>query len=314
MARAREENGSRSAERLALGLGLFSIGLGLAEVGAPRALARFIGIRRDENTDSVVRAFGAREIANGVAILAQPNSAKWVWSRVGGDLLDLSSLRSALRSDEVDRGRLGAAAAAVLGVTVLDVICAGQLSRGTSGSTRRSSQIRVEEVATINRSIDEVYEFWRNFSNLPRFMRNLESVDIIDDRRSHWRVKAPGGTTVEWEAEIVQDVRNEWIAWRSLEGADVPNSGSVRFQRAPGARGTEVRVQMQYSPPGGRVGRGIAWLFGKSAEQQVHEDLHRFKQLMETGEVPISDGFGLSRPARPAADPNEIRDLVGVHS
>jgi uncharacterized membrane protein len=142
-------------------------------------------------------------------------------------------------------------------------------------------------------------------------MRHLESVQAVGER-SHWRAKGPAGMSVEWDAEIVTDQENEWIAWRSLEGSDVENSGSVRFTRAPGARGTEVRVQLQYNPPGGRLGRGLAWLFGEEPDQQIHEDLRRFKQLMETGEVPLSDGPSLYRPAQPAANPQEVRSIAGV--
>jgi uncharacterized membrane protein len=174
--------------------------------------------------------------------------------------------------------------------------------------------VRVERVTTVNKPVHEVYEFWREFQNFPRFMRHLESVEVLGDRRSRWRAKAPAGQTVEWEAEMLEDRQDEWIAWRSLPGSQVENSGSVRFSPAPGARGTEVRVQLQYSPPAGRVGRGIAWLFGEEPEQQIHDDLHRFKQLMETGEIPLSDGPSLWRPAQPARDPEEIRRLAGVQA
>jgi uncharacterized membrane protein len=277
-------------QRLSQGLGWFSIGLGLAELSAPRTIARLVGMGDNSVSDSTIRAFGARELASGCAILAQPNHAKWVWSRVGGDVLDLSYLGSSLRSDHVDRGRMAAAMATVASVTALDVICASWLGRaeGTHPSSAQRGSIRVEEVTTINRPIEDVYRFWRRLENLPRFMKHLESVEVIDDRHSRWRAKGLAGKIVEWEAEIVQDVRDEWIAWRTIKG-DVPNSGSVRFRRAPGARGTEVRVQMQYSPPAGRIGRSVAALFGQSPEQQVHEDLHRFKQLLETGEVSVSD-------------------------
>lgn len=304
-----QEDGSR----LARGLGWFSIGLGLAEVAAPRAIARLIGIREDDNTNSVLRAMGSREIANGVAILAQPDRARWLWSRVGGDVVDLSALGAAFNADEPDRRRLTAATMAVLGVTALDLLCAGKMSvRGGSERPSRSYGVRVEEVTTINRPIEEVYGFWRKFENLPRFMRHLESVQTIDARRSRWRAKAPAGMTVEWEAELVQDIRDEWIAWRSIEGSGIRNSGSVRFGRAPGARGTEVRVQLEYTPPAGAVGRGIAYLFGEEPEQQIREDLHRFKQLMETGEIPLSEGFGLWRAAQPST-PERIKALAGVH-
>jgi len=175
-----------------------------------------------------------------------------------------------------------------------------------------SSGVRVERAATINRPIEEVYNFWRNFQNFPRFMRHVESVEILGERFSRWRAKGPAGMTVEWEAEMIED-RDDWIAWRSMEGADVQNSGSVRFQRAPGVRGTEVRVQLEYYPPAGALGRGIAWLFGEEPAQQIADDLRRAKQLLETGEIPLSEGPGLWRPAQPAADPQQIRDLAGVH-
>jgi uncharacterized membrane protein len=308
----RNEDSHEDGSRLARGLGWFSIGLGLAEVAAPRAVARRIGIREDDSTNSVMRAMGSREIANGVAILAQPDRARWLWSRVGGDVVDLSALGTAFSQEDADRRRLTAATMAVLGVTALDVLCAGKMSvRGGPERASRRSGVRVEEVTTINRPIEEVYGFWRNFENLPRFMRHLESVQKIDERRSRWRAKAPAGMTVEWEAELVQDVRDEWIAWRSIKGSGIRNSGSVRFARAPGARGTEVRVQLEYSPPAGALGRTVAYLFGEEPEQQIHEDLHRFKQLMETGEIPLSEGFGLWRAAQPST-PERIKSLAGV--
>jgi uncharacterized membrane protein len=311
---ANDDNERQAGERLALGLGWFSIGLGLAEVAAPGSVARLIGISDDESTGSVLRTMGAREIGNGLAILAQPDKAGWLWSRVAGDVMDLSALGSAFSRDDADPRRLLGATAAVLGVTMLDLIAARQLSRGADAEqrTKRSEGLRVERVTTVNRPIEDVYEFWRNFQNFPRFMRHLESVRILDNKRSHWVAKAPAGRTVEWDAEIVVDRENEWIAWRSLEGADVPNRGSVRFERAPGARGTEVRVQLEYSPPAGRFGRTVAWLFGEEPDQQIHEDLHRFKQLVETGEIPLSDGLGLWRAAQPVGDAAKVRALAGV--
>lgn len=305
-------------EQLATGLGWFSIGLGLAELTAPRRVARLMGLAENQHS-TTLRALGVREVVHGVAILAQPGSAPRVWARVGGDALDLSVLGAAMAESETDRGRLLAAIGAVMGVTVLDVMCARQLGRETNGSAtagRRAKadrNVRVERVTTINKPIHEVYQFWRNFENLPRFMRNLKSVEPREGNRSHWRAKGPAGLTVEWDAEIVQDRENEWIAWRSIEGSDVQNSGSVRFSPAPGARGTEVRVQMQYSPPAGAFGRTLAKLFGEEPDQQIHEDLHRFKQLMETGEIPLSDGPSLRRPAQPHRNPDKLKALAGVH-
>ena len=319
---AHQHNRETAGEQLAKGLALFSIGLGLAQAAAPRSLARAIGLGGSADTGTL-QAFGAREIGNGLAILAQPDNSAWLWTRVGGDALDLSYLATRFSDESADRGRLAGAVAAVLGVTALDVLCALQLksSNGSSatpraGAARRGHHdgFRVERVTTIRRPIEQVYQHWRRFDNLPQFMRHLESVETLPDGKTRWRAKAPAGMTVEWVAELVQDRPNEWIAWRSIPGSDIDTSGSVRFSRAPGERGTEVRVQLQYVPPAGRLGRTIARLFGEEPSQQIHEDLHRFKQLMETGEIPVSDGPSLSRPAQPPRDPAELRELVGVQA
>jgi uncharacterized membrane protein len=142
---------------------------------------------------------------------------------------------------------------------------------------------------TINRSPQDLFNFWRNLENLPRFMRHLESVQNFG-QRSHWVARGPLGVRVEWDAEIYRERPNEMIAWRSLEGADVDNTGSVHFTPAPVGRGTEVRVVLKYDPPAGKAGAAVAKLFGKAPEQQIREDLRRFKQLMEAGEVPTTEG------------------------
>ena len=303
------------SDGLPLGLAWFSIALGVAELAAPRSLARLIGVPEDDRNVTILRGLGAREVANGIAILAQPGSAAWLWSRVGGDAMDLAYLGAAMSSDEAEQGRIAAAAAAVLGVTVLDVLCARQLGREEGAVARRGrdrQDVRVQHSVTLNRPIEEVYQFWRNFDNFPRFMRHLESVQTMGEGRSRWRATGPAGTTFEWEAEVTEEVENERIAWRSLAGSDVETSGSVRFERAPGARGTEVRVDLQYRPPAGRVGRAVAWLFGEEPEQQVRDDLRRFKQVVETGEVVLSEAPGLWRPAQPPASAEQIRNLAGV--
>ena len=151
-----------------------------------------------------------------------------------------------------------------------------------------SRGVSVLESVTINRSIEELYRFWRNLENLPRFMRHLESVERITDTISHWKAIGPAGTTVEWDAEIHNEVPNQLIGWRSLEGADVVSAGSVNFDTAPGARGTRVTVHLQYSPPGGKVGAAIARLFGRDAETEIRADLRRFKEIVEAGEVPTA--------------------------
>ncbi|HWP42436.1 MAG TPA: SRPBCC family protein [Blastocatellia bacterium] len=285
---------SDGIKQLATALGWFSIGLGLAEVLAPRGLARLIGLGDDHPV--LFRLLGLREIASGVGILTARRPAGWLWSRVAGDAMDLSLLGAALASDDSDRGRVAAATAAVAGVTSLDLLCAQKLSRDSGRA------VRVETI-TINRPPEEVYGFWRDFQNLPRFMSHLESVRVIDGKRSHWVARAPAGMTVEWDAEIIEDAPNEVIAWRSLEGSGVPNAGSVRFSPAPGGRGTELRVQIEYEPPAGAIGAQIAKLTGEEPGQQLKGDLYRFKQVMETGEVVHSDSsiHSLMHPARPPA-------------
>ena len=150
--------------------------------------------------------------------------------------------------------------------------------------------VRVEKAVTINASPEELYAFWRKFDNLPRFMNNLESVEVRDDKRSHWISKGPAGSKVEWEAEIINEVPNELIGWRSVEGSQVDNAGSVHFTPAAGGRGTEVRVVLRYDPPAGVVGATIARILGEDPAVQVQEDLRRLKRLVETGEIATTAG------------------------
>jgi uncharacterized membrane protein len=286
------------AEQIANGLGWFSIGLGLAELLAPKAFARLIGAEGKHT--GLIRFMGLREITAGVGILTTPKPAGWVWSRVAGDAVDLACLSAACMSSKADRGKLTAATVAVLGVTALDIYNAQKLSTlpGAHGG------LAYVNTVTVNLSPEEVYKFWRNFENLPQFMSHLESVRVIDDKRSHWVAKGPAGSSVEWDAEITIDSPNRSISWRSLEGADVENYGSVRFDPAPGNRGAEVRVELEYNPPAGALGAGIAKIFGEAPEQQIKGDLSRLKQVLETGEVVHSDASihrGM-HPAQPSED------------
>lgn len=223
-------------------------------------------------------------------------------SAIGGGALALYGLT---------RGTFGGVALALVG--------AGLVHRGTTGhcyayealgynstgdasdnpnvSVKGGSGIKVEKSLTINKSPEELYRYWRNFENLPRIMSHLEAVKVTDDKRSHWVAKAPAGTTVEWDAEIYNEKENELIAWRSLENADVDNAGSIRFTPAPSGRGTEVRVSLKYDPPAGIIGATVAKLFGENPEQQLDEDLRRFKQVMEAGESPTVKGQTSGRSA-----------------
>jgi uncharacterized membrane protein len=163
-------------------------------------------------------------------------------------------------------------------------------STNTRVALAGSRGVLVEHAATINRPAEELYRFWRDFSNLPRFMRHLISVEPLDERRSHWVAQAPAGRTVEWDAEIINEIPNELIGWRTLDHADVISAGSVRFTTAGPDRGTEVHVRLQYEPPGGKVGAVVAWMLGQDPNHTIQEDLRRFKQLLETGEVPTTQG------------------------
>jgi uncharacterized membrane protein len=152
------------------------------------------------------------------------------------------------------------------------------------------SPCKVVRTITINVDRAELFRFWRALETLPKFAPHLDAVRVLDNRTSHWVAKAPAGKTIEWEAEIVAEQPNELLAWRSRPGSQLENAGSVRFRPAPGRRGTEVTVHLEYAPPAGVVGQTIARLFGHEPEQQLNEDLRRFKSLMETGEIPTAMG------------------------
>jgi len=301
---------STNTKRLARGLGWFSVGLGLTELFAPRLIANISGVSKERT--GLIRLYGLRELASGIAIFSQKDPATAVWSRVAGDALDLASLSAACFSPDAKRGRITFATANVLAVTSLDVLCANQLSNGHKGIQAKASCI-------VNKNPDEVYRYWRDFQNLARFMEHLESVEEFSDGRSHWVAKGPAGTKVEWEATIVADEPGNLITWRSLENSDVDHAGAVRFERAPGDRGTIVKVNFQYNPPAGIAGASVAKLFGEEPEQQLDDDLRRFKQILEVGEVVVSDatllgtGYVQQRPGRPA-DATELEQAESLPS
>jgi uncharacterized membrane protein len=158
-------------------------------------------------------------------------------------------------------------------------------SRGPQDSVRAQHGVRVDETVTILRPREELYRYWRDLSNLPRIMRHLESVQTTNENRSHWTAKGPFDVRIEWDAEIITERENELIGWRSVGESQVDTAGSVHFIPVPGGRGTEVRVELKYDPPGGQLGSHIASLLGQSPERQIREDLHRFKAVMEAGNV-----------------------------
>jgi uncharacterized membrane protein len=207
---------------------------------------------------------------------------KWA-SIVGGGALVLSGLQQ--RSL---RGVLMAIAGG--GMVYHGATSDKSITQAVGDAVGVTKTIKVEKTVTINKSAEELYRYWRNFENLPTFMKHLKSVTISSEQRSHWVASAPLGQSVEWDAEIIKDEPNRLIAWASVEGADIDNSGFVRFQPAPADRGTEVKVVMEYAPPGGALTAALAKLFGEEPEQQIGDELSRFKQLMEAGEIATTEG------------------------
>lgn len=307
-------------------LAYVSLGLGFMEVFMPKRVQKLAGIRRG-NYSWLIRFAGIREITSALLILMQTRPHTGVWSRVIGDAMDLGLLGAAFSSPRVKKDNLSLTTAFIAGTTAVDAVTALRLrserDKEKSLSTLTQEDLdgrtagggfRVMRSITINRSPEELYRFWRNFEHLPSFMDHLESVQVIDERRSHWVAKAPAGTKVEWDAKIIQDSPNQEIAWQSLPESQVPNSGVVRFIPGPAGRGTIVRVEIAYHPPAGALGRLVAMLFGEEPGQQVKGDLTRFKEVMETGEVMRSDGspggYGqkMQRPAQPLPDQQSMTD------
>jgi uncharacterized membrane protein len=222
-------------------------------------------------------------------------STERTWSTYGG---------AALLALGLAKGRLGGLGLAALGGALVYRGITGhcpmysQLGKSTVSEEDEAAEpeeyfhrgIHVARAITVQKPREELYRFWRQLENLPQFMYYLERVEAIDDRRSHWVAKGPAGMRVEWDAEIINDVPNETIAWRSLGGSEVDTAGSVRFVDAPGDRGTEVHVVMDYIPPAGRLGHAIARLFGRDPNHEVGEDLRNFKRMMETGDIPTVTG------------------------
>jgi uncharacterized membrane protein len=199
-----------------------------------------------------------------------------------GALRDKSSLRSRVSEHPLLAGTV------VLAGAGLAYVAARALMNNDGASVARD--VHIEKSIAIEKSPEELYSFWRDFTNLPLFMRNLDSVTVLDATRSHWVARGPAGTRVEWDAEIYNEIENELIAWRSTENADVVNAGSVRFQKAPTGHGTFVRVTMNYNSPAGTVGASLAQLLGVDPGQLIKEDLRRLKQLAEAGEIATIDG------------------------
>jgi uncharacterized membrane protein len=290
--------GAEDGRTLATMLGWFSIGLGALEVLAPRSVLSCVGVRPSNAGARVVQAMGLREIANGAGIVQNPVSKEWVGSRIVGDVLDFALLGVAFAKSE-RRERTLLATVAVAGVALLDLLATERLAE----SRRTPARARADDAGspvvrsiTIGRPRTEVYTMWRQFTNFRRFMENIHSIEDLGNGRSKWVAAGPAGMRVEWESEIVADRPDEMIQWRSVEGSLVYHAGTVRFKDAPRGEGTVVTVEMRYAPPGGTIAAAMLKLLRKEPGQQIGDDLRRLKQVMETGEVLLSDASSVAGP------------------
>ncbi len=226
------------------------------------------------------------------------NSLDRIASIVAGSALGFYGIRESLKHHSVPGVGLALAGAALVkrGVTgycdlyrALGVNTIPQ-QPGANASISYQKGIRVERSITINATRETVFSFWRNLENLPRFMKHVQCVTKTDETHSHWLVAGPAGQKVEWDAEIINEIPNELLAWRSLPGASVDNAGSVRFEHATAGRGTRITVSLQYDPPAGEIGAMVAKFFGNDPAEEIEMELHRLKNILEAGEIPTSQG------------------------
>jgi uncharacterized membrane protein len=229
-------------------------------------------IRHNYNTPNVGQVERTASIGAG-ALLAYCAVKQKGWTRLGLGLLSTAFFRRGITGFCYTYQALGIRTAAD--------------PQARNATLPYETGIRVDEAITINRPREEVYAFWRDLENLAEFMEHVESVRVQGDgRKSHWVAKGPGGKRMEWDAEIINEIPGKLIGWRSLPGSDVANAGSVHFADAAGGRGTEVRVELQYNPPGGTLGAFAAKLFGGEPSDQIHNDLKRLKTRLEAGVLP----------------------------
>lgn len=276
-------------QKLQRALGWFSVGLGVAEIIAPRRVARMIGAgSRDHSL--LIQLCGARELASGLALLSRRAPAKATLSRVAGDAIDLGLLGSALREPDARVGRLAAATVAVLGVTALDTYAAKQQAALSLDSGEEQTPEPITASVAVNAPPEKLYAAWKDLQQLPRFMPYLESVTPLDGRRSHWVAKGANGAVIEWDAQITQDDGNSRLGWETLPGSQYPHRGSVTFTPLGKDRGTRVFVEWIPDEASGMFATAMARLIGENPQLRITQGLRAFKQWIETGEVATTRG------------------------
>jgi uncharacterized membrane protein len=272
-------------------LGWASAGTAVPLLLTPRGFGSVIIAGDGPGQRTAVTVAGVRELAVAAGLLKRP-SPLWLWARVGGDVMDLALLGLALTSpNNYDKRRLVAIMAALVGITGVDVYAA------TTRSPRRA-EVRLTASVTVATPASQAYELWRELEILPSFMSHLDEVSMTGPVTSHWRASAPFGRTVEWDAEITGDVAGEWLAWRSVDNAKIFSEGNVRFTPAPGGRGTEIHVTLRYGTSSVWMAVAAARYFGANPSARLDDELRRFKQVAETGEVVRSEGAPGGKPAR----------------
>lgn len=238
-----------------------------------------------ESISSKIPTSSAIPPATGSSII-NIGATERIVSVLGGSALAALGFRSIRERN----GMVMALAGGYLVMRGLTGFCAINKLLNRNTHVKKASAIEVTGTFTINKSREEVYAYWRNLENLPGFMKHLEDVDVLDDRRSSWKARIPGGIgTISWEAEITEDEPGSYLAWCSLPGSVIDNAGEVRFADAPGNSGTEVRAEITYRLPAGDVGSAVGKLFSPVVEQIVREDIRRFKDIMESGELSVME-------------------------
>jgi uncharacterized membrane protein len=265
-------------------LGWLSVGLGLAALLAPRKMGEITGL---DDREGLIRTVGVRELASGVGLLTHSPKAPWLWSRVVGDAMDLAVLGLAYAGSRHGRSRAIGAAAVVAAIAAADVAAS---LRESQRAARVAPDIYFDRTIIVNKTPRECYDYWRDLRNIANFTDRLEKVTPLDERRSQWVMKVPGGANVEWITQITEDKPGERLRWKTAEGAPFKLAGAVNFEPAPGGRGTFVTVGMHYHTPGGSIAAALARLLGPDPLGEVRENLRRFKQLLETGEIPTTTG------------------------
>lgn len=307
--------------------GLSALAIGATHLARPQQIAQLAGLD-DPLAPNLIRASGGAELVIAAGLLTRPRPSGWKWAKVGHDVVDLSLLaflawRSGdgrrwiplpWGSSDADRRRQAIAAGVLAATAAVDVFAAVRATGRArtiaesvtdarafeppepepdaphaTDSGRESARQAVASI-TIRRPVSEVYAAWRELPRLPEFMTHLQSVARRDDGTTHWRAAGPLGIAAEWDAELVVEEPDRRIQWRSTPDSRVRSNGAVAFRPAPGDQGTEITVKLEFSPPFGRAGAALAALFGEHPQAQVEDDLRRFKQALETGEVLRSDG------------------------